>query len=65
MNAFFSSKNGKVIVRMRAEGDGRMIGDMIKDIGKGESFYGLSYDDLLREGAGEIAFKNGRGMIVT
>lgn len=66
MNAFFTTRDGVVIVRMRVEGPDRMHGDVQTEIRAGEDFAGLSYDELAALGGGEISFDpdTGKGAIV-
>jgi hypothetical protein len=54
MIAYFRVVNGVVVVvRYRLEQDA-MVGDAEERIGPGQAFYGISYEQLLDEGAGQI-----------
>lgn len=66
MNAFFSTTDGVVLVRMTAESaDGLTIGDFAEEVRAGQDFAGVSYDALVAAEAGEIAFDTaGAGSIV-
>jgi hypothetical protein len=65
MNAYFTTDDGVVTVRMRAESaDGVIIGDAMQEIRAGQHFAGVAYADLVARGAGTITLgDNGRGTL--
>jgi hypothetical protein len=63
MKAFYTSSDGGVVIRLRAEGGG-IVGDAIVDLHKGETFYGLSYVDLKNGGSGEILIEDGKATLI-
>jgi hypothetical protein len=57
MNAYFTTDDGVVTIRVRAaSADGVIIGDAMQEVRAGQHFAGLSYDDLAAHGVGVIAF---------
>lgn len=64
MNWFFELVDGVVYLDARLE-DGDTIGDARAEVGEGEEFYGVSYDELRKAGDGVVEVgEDGKGKIV-
>lgn len=63
MNWYFTTEGEQIALRARFEGDG-VIGDAREEIGPGETFVGISYDELKAKGAGIIEVSGETGRIV-
>ena len=53
MIIYLTLEKDHILVSARAEGDG-MLGDIFEEVRPGESFWGLSYEDLRNHGSGEL-----------
>jgi hypothetical protein len=58
---YFSAAGEKVFLRARLEGEDGIIGDAIEEIGPGETFCGISYEEFKELGAGTMTVVNGHG----
>jgi hypothetical protein len=64
MNFYFELVDDAVQLRARLE-DGDMLGDAYSEVEEGESFYGLSYDELRAAESGVVEVgEDGKGKIV-
>ena len=65
MHAYFAiDAHGVVIILMRMEGADGLIGDLVAEVGEGESFAGIPYGDFVKAKAGKIAFgEDGAGLL--
>ena len=64
MHAYFAIDNGVVVIMMRAEGADGLVGDLVAEVGEGESFAGIPYGDFVKARAGAIAFDGPRPALI-
>jgi hypothetical protein len=62
MNFYFNVIDGTVYLDARLEDDD-MIGDTHTELARGEKFYGVSYDDLIKAGSGVVVVDKDKGRI--